>query len=103
MHLTCTGTGFLKSNVAEPEPVERQLIAGAGAVDFWAGSGSMHINSYKYLYIKNFIITSVADPDPGSGAFLPQGSGIRIRDNFFPDPGSRIPDPYDVPNSRFYL
>jgi hypothetical protein len=33
---------------------------------------------------------SVADPDPGSGAFLPQGSGIRIRDDFFPDLGSRI-------------
>jgi hypothetical protein len=30
--------------------------------------------------------SSVADP--GSGAFLPQGSGIR--DDFFPDPGSRI-------------
>ncbi len=35
---------------------------------------------------------SVADPDPGSGAFLTPGSGIRNR--FFPDPGSRIPDPY---------
>ncbi len=37
--------------------------------------------------------TSVADPDPGSGsgAFLTPGSGIRNR--FFPDPGSRIPDP----------
>jgi hypothetical protein len=31
--------------------------------------------------------TSVADPDPGSGAILPQGSGIR--DEFFPDPGSQ--------------
>jgi hypothetical protein len=30
---------------------------------------------------------SVAVPDPGSGAFLPPGSGIRIRDEFF-----RIPD-----------
>jgi hypothetical protein len=29
---------------------------------------------------------SVADPDPGSGAFLPPGSGIRIRDEVFPDP-----------------
>jgi hypothetical protein len=29
--------------------------------------------------------------DPGSGAFLTPGSGIRNR--FFPDPGSRIPDP----------
>jgi hypothetical protein len=33
---------------------------------------------------------SVADPDPGSGAFLTPGSGIRNR--FFPDLGSRIPD-----------
>jgi hypothetical protein len=33
---------------------------------------------------------SVADPDPGSGAFLTPESGIRNR--FFPDPGSRIPD-----------
>jgi hypothetical protein len=34
---------------------------------------------------------SVADPDPGSGAFLTPGSGI----GFFriPDLGSRIPDP----------
>jgi hypothetical protein len=37
-------------------------------------------------------VTSVADPDPGSGAFLLPGSGIRIR--FFPDPGSRIPNSY---------
>jgi hypothetical protein len=29
----------------------------------------------------------VVDPDPGSGAFLPQGSGIR--NEFFPDPGSQ--------------
>jgi hypothetical protein len=36
-------------------------------------------------------INIVADPDPGSGAFLTPGSGIRNR--FFPDPGSRIPDP----------
>jgi hypothetical protein len=31
---------------------------------------------------------SVANPDPGSGAFLTPGSGIRNR--FFPDPGSQI-------------
>ncbi len=30
---------------------------------------------------------SVADPDPGSRAFLTPGSGIRNR--FFPDPGSQ--------------
>jgi hypothetical protein len=32
--------------------------------------------------------TSVADPDPGSGAFLTPWYGIRNR--FFPDPGSQI-------------
>ena len=39
---------------------------------------------------------SVADPDPGSGigCFLTPGSGIRNR--FFPDPGSRIPDPKTI-------
>jgi hypothetical protein len=31
---------------------------------------------------------SVADPDMGSGAFLPPGSGISIREEFFLDPGS---------------
>jgi hypothetical protein len=35
--------------------------------------------------------SSVADPDPGSGAFFNPGSGSGIRDKFFPDLGS--PDP----------
>ena len=39
-----------------------------------------------------FIFISVADPDPGSGAFFTHGSGIR--NVFFPDLGSRIPRPY---------
>jgi len=30
---------------------------------------------------------SVADPDPGFGTFLTPGSGIRIWDRFFLDPG----------------
>ncbi len=42
----------------------------------------------------HFPKSSVADPDPGSGAFLTPGSGIRNR--FFPDPGSRIPDPKPI-------
>jgi hypothetical protein len=37
---------------------------------------------------------SVADPDPGSGAFLTPGSGIR--NTFFPYPGSQIPDPKTI-------
>jgi len=36
-------------------------------------------------------VTSVEDPDPGSGAFLTPGSGIRIRDRKKnPDPGSGL-------------
>jgi hypothetical protein len=34
--------------------------------------------------------SSVADPDPGSGAFLTPGTGI----DFLLDPGSRIPNLY---------
>jgi hypothetical protein len=41
----------------------------------------------------NCTISSVADPDPGSGAFWPLDPGSGIRKRFFPDPGSRIPDP----------
>ncbi len=37
-------------------------------------------------------LNSVADP--GSGAFLTPGSGIRNR--FFPDPGTRILDPNPI-------
>jgi hypothetical protein len=48
------------------------------------------MKSQKLIYT----IPSVADPDPGSGAFLTSGSGIQNR--FFPDPGSRIPDPKPI-------
>jgi hypothetical protein len=56
------------------------------------------------IRIQKSLKSSVANPDPGSGAFLPQGSGSGIRDPgwfFLPDPGSGIPDPYDVPNSIY--
>ncbi len=40
---------------------------------------------------------SVADPDPGSGAFLTPGSGIRNFSGFrIPDLRSRIPDPKPI-------
>jgi hypothetical protein len=48
-------------------------------------------SEFRALELKYCIFVSGADPDPGSGAFLTPGSGIRNR--FFPDPGSRIPDP----------
>jgi hypothetical protein len=49
----------------------------------------------NYTYFISFVFykklpllrSSVADPDPGSGAFLAPGFGIRKR--FFPDPGSQ--------------
>jgi hypothetical protein len=55
----------------------------------WATEGKNSSNSLqnsfdakpKYFKTKN---CSVADPAPGSGAFLTHGSGIRNR--FFPDP-----------------
>jgi hypothetical protein len=56
----------------------------------------IHIRTYISLIRPPFkcISSSVADTDPGSGAFLTPGSGIRNR--FFPDPGSRIPDPKTI-------
>jgi hypothetical protein len=44
---------------------------------------------------------SVADPDPGSGAFLTSGSGIRNR--FFPYLGSQIPNPYFRDLCEYFL
>jgi hypothetical protein len=39
---------------------------------------------------------SVADPDLGSSAFLTPGPGSGIRNRFFLEPGSRIPDPKPI-------
>ncbi len=60
---------------------------------------SVHIRTPEYtrqtcLIVKGFAFDSVAGPDPGSGAFLTPGSGIRNR--FFPDLGSRILDPKPI-------
>jgi hypothetical protein len=49
------------------------------------------INENSPYGSQRWLDSSVADPDPGSGAFLTPGSGIRNR--FFPDPGFRISDP----------
>ncbi len=48
------------------------------------GVGAIYAIGYQTF---SFLKYSVADPDPGSGAFLTPGSGIRNR--FFPDPGSQ--------------
>jgi hypothetical protein len=44
--------------------------------------------------LKRTLRTSVAIANPGSGAFLAPQSGIR--NMFFPNPGSRIPDPQPI-------
>ncbi len=45
-----------------------------------------------YQKINYTAVLRIRIRDLGSGAFLTPGSGIRNR--FFPDPGSRIPNPY---------
>jgi hypothetical protein len=56
-----------------------------GAAGKLTTHGSQHFHKQNALKAVAF---SVADPDPGSGAFLTPGS--RIRNRFFPDPGSQI-------------
>jgi hypothetical protein len=41
--------------------------------------------------------------DQGSGAFLTPGPGSGIRNKFFPDPGSWIPNPYFLELSDKFL
>ncbi len=44
-----------------------------------------NFKNVSYIYLRYFVVFSVADPDPGSGAFLTPGSGIgffRIRLSF---------------------
>jgi hypothetical protein len=55
-------------------------------------TGEKKLTTGRFSYEKFNVLNSVEDPDPGSGAFLTSGSGIRNR--FFPYLGSRIPNPY---------
>jgi hypothetical protein len=89
-------------NVADPGCLSLILIfhPGSRVKRFPDGSASasknLSILTQKIVSkLSVFITDSVADPDPGSGAFLTPGSGIR--NEFFSgsrisDPGSRIPD-----------
>jgi hypothetical protein len=53
------------------------------------------------LNVKVLLMSSVADPDPGSGAFLTPGPGSGIRNRFFSR--SRIPTPYFLKLSEKFL
>jgi hypothetical protein len=82
--LTDKLTQNFTTSVADSNPKESENLAGSESE-----KKSRHY--FKINYVKNYrsnTESSVADPDPGSGAFLPPGSEIRIRDEFFPDPGS---------------
>jgi hypothetical protein len=53
--------GIVDSSVAEPEPVERQLFAGAGAKFFGpsSGSGAGYVNSDKMLQMLQFTLSNL--------------------------------------------
>jgi hypothetical protein len=64
------------------------VTRGLVCIKFMTARGCINhrcINSYNRQIF--YLFSSVADADPGSGAFLTPGSGIQNR--FFPDPGSR--------------
>jgi hypothetical protein len=65
-------------------------LMGAGVPGRHKGYGYIEYETLQSAMVRS----SVADPDPGSGAFLTSGFGIRNR--YFPDPGSRIPDPLPI-------
>ncbi len=75
--------------------MDSHLFYAPGSGPYWecgSGSRSKEIDKVKWTNKPDFqpfkmAVVSVADPDPGSGAFLTPGSGIRNR--FFPDPGSQ--------------
>jgi hypothetical protein len=71
---------FLKKNV---------FVVKIQSEDFSYRTGTANRTVFlkSLLYIMTGIENSVAEPDPGSGAFLTPGSGFRIR--FY---GSRIPN-----------
>jgi hypothetical protein len=96
--IICVGSIILEDDVSG-NPEDEDLHDGLDPASTSDSSESeaeedfSHVDSQIQIrLIENVIaLLSVADPDPGSGAFLTPGSGIRNR--FFPDPGSRIPDP----------
>ncbi len=91
-------TGYLRVSSIGPDPRHLVWIRIFGSVPLTNGSGSVRKSPVTfriqkiYFFIFFNVLSSVADPDPGSGAFLTPGSGIR--NMFFADPGSRIPNPY---------
>jgi hypothetical protein len=69
-------------------------VAGRRANNYASSFSSFHTAERvtRRFRLGNYVPTSVADPDLGSGIrclFDPW-----IRDGFFPDPGSPIPNPY---------
>jgi hypothetical protein len=85
---------FRRKNIQKVNTVPTGQWAPAAYFSFWTlcmNENLCSINIYGKVHGATRVVRSVADPDPGSGAFLTPGSGI----GFFriPDPGSRISDP----------
>jgi hypothetical protein len=74
--------GRIRMFLGLPDPVSHKYGFGSGSGP-GSGSGSLHHQSKIVRKTKtSTVLCSVADPDPGSDAFLTPGSGIRNR--FFP-------------------
>jgi hypothetical protein len=57
-------------------------------------AGLLKVNTARNCETRENTSVAVADPDPGSGAFLTPGPGSGIGIFRIPDLGSRIPTPY---------
>jgi hypothetical protein len=60
--------------------VSVSLGAASAALNFWDIVSPLSLYDLGNLclfHIQKIVLTGVADPDPGSGAFLTPGSGIR--------------------------
>jgi hypothetical protein len=80
---------YLQKN--KHENFDKKNLFFAGILSATDEKNSIRIRSRIRIRIRETVARSAADPNPGSGAFLTPGSGIR--NGFFPDPGSRIPGP----------
>ncbi len=88
MFIPDTGSGFF--SIPEPDPVSRGQPITGSRIQI-CNTNPMAFMKMKAVPIFFF---SVADPDPGSGAFLTPGPGSGIGFFRIPDLGSRIPNSY---------
>ncbi len=77
----------VKPSRAEAAGSKQQKAKQKNKLPTFNQKGSAGHDNYPTLW--GNVRISVADPDPGSGAFLNPGPGSGILNRFFPDPGSQ--------------